>query len=117
MNDYSLTGYYKQNGKSKTLLSKKQLNEIDKRRLYAMKLNDIQEVEQLKDSVLNEIASGLNKDIELDREKRLKTAFNTLPYIAPQKKQVETTVITRNIEDLIKEDIEEAEIIDNDKID
>ena len=96
-------------------LTLKQLNEIDKRRLYAMKANSFEQIEEMKDKVFGIIdTKGLSST---DEKRSLDTALKVLPFIAPQKKQVEQTIITRNIEDLIKEDIEETEIIDIDKID
>ena len=92
-------------------LTLKQLREIDRRRLYAMKCNDLAEVEDLKEKVLNIID---NKGLDSKEDKiSLDTALNVSKYMFPVKKQVEMQVITRRIEDLIHEDIEEVEIIDD----
>ena len=100
-NEYRLT---KQKPKDLTL---KQLNEIDKRRLYAMKCNSFDEIEEMKDKVFGIIdtkgLSNKNDKVSLD------TATKLLPFITPQKKAIETTIIVKKIEDIIKESTEEAE--------
>lgn len=57
---------------------------------------------------------GLNND---DPDKKLKTALQVLEYIIPKKKSTETTIITRKLEDIIADHIQEAEIIEEDKQD
>ena len=106
---------YHQKGMKQTNLPDKTVKSIENRQKIAALYNAKEKIEDYQNEVFNIIdKDGLKNN---DDNKRLNTALKVLPFIAPQKKQVETTVITRNIEDLIKEDIEEAEIIDNDKID
>ncbi len=88
-------------------LTLKQLNEIDKRRLYAMKCNSFEEIEEMKDKVLGIIdTKGLSNDND---KVSLDTATKILPFIMPQKKAIETTIIMKKIEDIIQESTEEVE--------
>ena len=88
-------------------LTLKQLNEIDKRRLYAMKCNSFDEIEEMKDKVLGIIdvkgLSNANEKISLD------TATKILPFITPQKKAIETTITIKKIEDIIADHAEKAQ--------
>ena len=96
-------------------LTLKQLNEIDKRRLYAMKCNSFDEIEEMKDKVLGIIdTKGLSNENE---KVSLDTATKILPFITPQKKAIETTIITKSIEDIIKESTTEAEFTEIDEND
>ena len=104
---------YMINRASPKKMIKKTLDEIDKRRLLAIKMNDISEIEDFNGQVLEII-----KDDGLDNESqkvRLDTAFKTMPYIKPQKKAIETTIIVKKIEDIIKESTEEAEFTEIDE--
>jgi hypothetical protein len=83
------------------LLTQTQLNQIDKRRLYAIKANDIEDIENAKTKVLKIINDdGLNSQNE---QVRLKTALQILPFIVPAKKQSEIIHNNKKIEDLIKQ--------------
>ena len=83
-NNYQLNTYYKQNNNKTKLLTKKALNEIDNRRLYAMRLNDIEEIKEAKSKILEIIdVDGLSND---EQKIRLDAAFKALPYVAPQLK-------------------------------
>ena len=105
-NNYSISEYRKQNERGKQL-SKKQLNEIDNRRLYAMRANDIEEIKDAKSKIINIIDNdGLQND---NAKIRLETALKTLIYVTPQLKSTETVVITKKIEDIIQESTELAE--------
>ena len=100
---------YHQKGMKQTNLPDKTVKSIENRQKIAALYNAKEKIEDYQNEVFNIIdKDGLKNN---DDNKWLNTALKVLPFIAPQKKQVETTVITRNIEDLIKEDIEEAEIV------
>lgn len=117
MNNYSLITYHQNNSTKVKKLTKKQLNEIEKRQLYALRMNNYSDIMDAKQKVIKIIDDdGLSSD---EQKTRLDTAIKILPYIMPQKKAIETTVITRKLEDIITESIEEAQIIDTktDKID
>ncbi len=43
---------------------------------------------------------------------RLETSLKVLPYIIPQKKAIEMQITTKSIEDIIQEDVQDAEIIE-----
>jgi hypothetical protein len=86
------------------------MNEIDKRRLLAIKMNDLSKIEDYNEQVLRIIKQdGLDSD---ESKTRLDTAFKTIPYIYPTKKSTELTIQTRKIEDIITETIQEAEYKD-----
>ena len=96
-------------------LTKKELQEIDRRRLYALRLNDYNDIIEAKQKVLGIIdKDGLDNE---EQKVRLDTSLKVLPYIIPQKKAIEMTVTSKSIEDIIKEDIEEAKIISDTKTD
>ena len=92
------------------ILSKKQLREIENRQLYALRANNYSDIMDAKQKVIKIIdETGLDSE---DNKIKLDTAIKILPYIMPQKKAIETTVIHRKLEDIISESIQEAEIID-----
>ncbi len=106
MNDYKLTTYW-QNGQANKRLTKKALNEIEKRQLYALRVNNYQNIEDAKQQIFKIIdTDGLSNE---QQKIRLETALKLIGFITPQKKAIETTVITKSIEDIIKESTEEAE--------
>jgi hypothetical protein len=89
------------------------LQEIERRQLYALRANNYSDIMDAKQKVIKIIDDdGLSSD---EQKTRLDTAIKILPYIMPQKKAIETTVITRKLEDIISESIEEAQIIDEPK--
>lgn len=91
-------------------ITKKMLNEIDNRRLYALKMNDYNDIQDAKEKVIKIIDDdGLSSD---EQKTRLDTALKVLEYIIPKKKSTELTISTRKLEDIIIESIEEAQIID-----
>jgi len=84
------------------------MKEIEKRKLFALKMNNYSDITDAKEKVFKIIdEKGLDND-----EKALETAIKILPYITPQKKAIETTVIHRKLEDIITESIQEAEVIE-----
>lgn len=92
------------------LITKKMLNEIDNRRLYALKMNDYADIQDAKEKVIKIIdTKGLDSE---DDKTSLDTALKVLEYIIPKKKSTELTISTRKLEDIISESIEEAQIID-----
>lgn len=109
MNNYSLITYHANRDK-KTILSNKQLKEIEKRKLHALKMNNYSDLVDAKEKVFKIIdEKGLDNE-----DKALETAIKILPYIAAQKKSIEMNVISRKLEDIISEHIEEATIISDD---
>ena len=71
----------------------------------------VTEIEEMKDKVLGIIdTKGLSND---DDKVSLDTATKILDFIMPKKKQLEAVITTRKIEDLIKDDIEPAEIVND----
>ena len=94
-------------------ITKKVLNAIDNRRLLAIKYNDLAEIEDAKTKIINIIdRDGLDNENE---KVRLETAIKTLGYVTPQKKAIETTIIVKKIEDIIKESTKEAEFTEIDE--
>lgn len=94
-------------------ITKKMLNEIDNRRLYALKMNDYADIQDAKEKVIKIIDDdGLSSE---EQKTRLDTALKVLEYIIPKKKSTELTISTRKLEDIISESIEEAQIIDEPK--
>ena len=92
-------------------ITKKQLQEIDRRRLFALKANDYNDIMDAKEKVIKIIDDdGLSSE---EQKTRLDTALKVLEYIVPKKKSTETTIITRKLEDIISEHIDEAEIIED----
>lgn len=115
MNNYSLITYHQNNSTKVKKLTKKQLNEIEKRQLYALRLNNYNDIMDAKQKVIKIIDDdGLSSE---EQKTRLDTALKVLEYIIPKKKSTELTISTRKLEDIISESIEEAQIIDgpNDK--
>jgi hypothetical protein len=95
------------------LLTKKAFQEIDNRRLYALKMNDYADIQDAKEKVIKIIdTKGLDSE---DDKTSLDTALKVLEYIIPKKKSTELTISTRKLEDIISESIEEAQIIDEPK--
>ena len=91
-------------------LSDKQLKSIENRKKLALMYRAKDKIEDYQDKVFSIIdEKGLDNE---DNKISLDTAKDVLQFIIPVKKQSEVVVITRKIEDLIQEDIEEAEIID-----
>ena len=104
MNDYRI------NRDRTFILTDKQRKSIENRQKTALLYNAREKIEDYQSEVFDIIDNdGLKNDNDRDR---LSTALKILPYITPIKKQVEMQIITRKIEDLIHEDIEDAEIID-----
>jgi len=94
-------------------LTKKMLNDIDNRRLLALKMNSLTEIEDAKTKIVNIIdKDGLENESE---KTRLETAIKVLGYVTPQKKAIETTITIKKIEDIIQEAIPEAEFTEIDK--
>ena len=92
------------------LITAKTMQEIVKRQETAALMKARDKFEDYQNDVFSIIEEhGLKNE---DNEKKLKTALNVLEYIIPKKKSSEITINTRKIEDLIKDYIEEAEIID-----
>lgn len=107
MNNYSLLTYHANRDK-KTILSKKQMKEIEKRKLFALKMNNYSDIADAKEKVFKIIdEKGLDNE-----EKALETAIKILPYIAAQKKSIEMQITERKLEDIISDHIEEAQIIE-----
>jgi hypothetical protein len=100
-------------------LTKKALNEIEKRQLYALRLNNYNDIMDAKEKVIKIIdEEGLNNE---ESKVKLETALKVLEYIIPKKKSTESVITVRKLEDIIQDHIQEAEIIsekpeDNEKI-
>jgi len=91
-------------------LTEKQKETIINRQSLALMYKAKDKIEDYQNDVFAIIEEhGLNNE---NSDKKLKTALNVLEYIIPKKKSSEITINTRKIEDLIKDYIEEAEIID-----
>lgn len=109
-NNYSLITYHQNNSKKEKILTKKQLNEIEKRQLYALKLNNYNDIMDAKQKVIKIIdEEGLDSE---DKKTKLDTALKIVEYIIPKKKSSEVTITTKKIEDIIQESIQEAEVIE-----
>ena len=52
MNDYTLVTYHQNNTKKVRELTKKQLNEIEKRQLYALKMNNYNDIVDSKQKIV-----------------------------------------------------------------
>ena len=105
MNDYRL------NRRQPLVLTDKQTKSIENRQKTAALLNAKDKIEDYQNEVFSIIdEDGLKNESGKDR---LSTALKVLPYIAPQKRQIEAVITTRKIEDLIKDDIEPAEIVND----
>ena len=91
-------------------LTEKQKETIINRQSLALMYKAKDKIEDYQNDVFAIIEEhGLNNE---NSDKKLKTALNVLEYIIPKKKSSEITINTRKIEDLIKDYIEEAEIIE-----
>ena len=105
MNDYRI----KQTAPKQ--LTKKQQETILRRQELALMYRAKDKIEDYQNEVFGIIENeGLNNE---DPDKKLKTALQVLEYIIPKKKSTETTIITRKLEDIITESIQEAEIIED----
>lgn len=103
MNDYRL------NRTSPKIMTENELRSIERRQKAAILYNAQEKIEDYKDKVFGIIdKKGLDNE---DDDKSLKTALQVLEYIIPKKKSTETTIITRKLEDIIADHIQEAEII------
>ena len=92
-------------------LTKKQQETIINRQKLALIYKAKDKIEDYQNEVFGIIENeGLNNE---DPDKKLKTALQVLEYIIPKKKSTETTIITRKLEDIITESIQEAEIIED----
>ncbi len=101
MNDYRL------NRQHTKQLTDKEAKSIENRQKLALMYRAKEKIEDYQNEVFEIIdKDGLQND---EDRRRLETALKVLPYITPQKKAIETTVITKSIEDIIKESTEEAE--------
>ena len=105
MNDYRL------NRTSPKILTETELKSIERRQKAAILYQAKDKIEDYQNEVFGIIENeGLNNE---DPDKKLKTALQVLEYIIPKKKSTETTIITRKLEDIITESIQEAEIIED----
>lgn len=105
MNDYRL------NRKQTLILTDKQRKSIENRQKLALMYKAKEKIEDYQDDVFSIIENeGLNND---ESKVKLETALKVLEYIIPKKKSTETTIITRKLEDIIQEHIEDAEIIED----
>ena len=69
-------------------------------------MNNYQNIEDAKQQIFKIIDDdGLSSD---EQKTRLETALKLIGYITPQKKAIETTIITKSIEEIIKESTEPA---------
>lgn len=94
------------------ILTENQLKSIERRQKLALMYQAKDKIEDYQNEVFGIIENeGLNND---DPDKKLKTALQVLEYIIPKKKSTETTIITRKLEDIIADHIQEAEIIEDD---
>ena len=93
------------------VIPQKVMDEIAKRQRIASIYKAKDKIEEYQNEVFGIIENdGINNENE---KIRLETALKVIEYIVPKKKSSELTVITRKIEDLICESIEEAEIIED----
>ena len=105
-NDYRLS-----RNDAPKILPESTLKEVEKRQKYAVLLSSRDKIEEYQKEVFGIVE---NDGLYNENEKiRLETALKVIEYIVPKKKSSELTVITRKIEDLICESIEEAEIIED----
>lgn len=103
MNDYRL------NRTSPKIMTENELKSIERRQKAAILYQAKDKIEDYQNEVFGIIENeGLKND---DPDKKLKTALQVLEYIIPKKKSTETTIITRKLEDIIADHIQEAEII------
>ena len=100
---------YMINKSAPKLLTENQLKSIERRKKLALLLRAKDKIEDYQTEVFSIIENdGLNSD---DANIRLKTSKDVLEFIVPKKKSSELTVITRKLEDIINESIQEAEVV------
>jgi hypothetical protein len=105
---------YRINKTAPKLLTDNQLKTIENRQKLALLYRSKEKIEDFQDDVFNIIdEKGLNNDSD---KTKLETALKVLPFIVPVKKAMEMTITSKKIEDLISESIEEAQIIDDKKV-
>ena len=93
------------------VISQRSMNNIEKRQQISSIIKAKEKIEEYQDQIFEIID---NKGLRAENEKiALDTALKVLEFVIPKKKSSELTVITRKIEDLICESIEEAEIIED----
>jgi hypothetical protein len=103
MNDYRIS----RNGIKQ--LTEKESKSIQRRQKLALLYKAKEKIEDYQNEVFGIID---NKGLKNDDDKiKLETSLKVLEYIIPKKKSSEVTVITKKIEDIIQESIQEAEII------
>ena len=108
MNDYRLKRT------SPKILTETEAKNIERRQKLALMYRAKDKIEDYQNEVFGIIEQeGLKNE---DSDKKLKTALQVLEYIIPKKKSTETTIITRKLEDIITESIEEAQIIEEVKL-
>jgi hypothetical protein len=91
-------------------LSKKQQETIMRRQELALMYRAKDKIEDYQNDVFSIIENeGLNNE---ESKVKLETALKVLEYIIPKKKSTETTIITRKLEDIIQDHIQEAEVIE-----
>ena len=91
------------------LLTENQLKSIERRKKLALLLRAKDKIEDYQTEVFSIIENDGLKSI--DANIRLKTSKDVLEFIVPKKKSSEISVITRKLEDIISESIQEAEVV------
>ena len=93
------------------IISAKTMQEIVKRQEIAALIKARDKIEDYQNDVFTIIEDhGLKNE---DNDKKLKTALQVLEYIIPKKKSSEISIVTRKLEDIISESIDEAEVVEN----
>ena len=101
MNDYRI------NRAEPRILTETEKKSIERRQKIALLYRAKEKIEDYQDDVFGIIDNdGLKNE---DEKRRIETALKVLPFIVPQKRAVENTIITKKIEDIIQETIPEAE--------
>ena len=107
MNDYRL------NRRQSRQLTENESKSIERRQKLALMYKAKDKIEDYQNDVFSIIENeGLNNE---ESKVKLETALKVLEYIIPKKKSTETTIITRKLEDIIADHIQEAEIIPDDE--